>query len=58
MLTVPHRLGTDLPTGSGIAVDAPLRFTAPETGDCAIYINERSGERGISYALTVERLQS
>ena len=49
--------GTNPRTGLGFSINAQLRFTAPETGDYAIYINERSGGRGISYALTVERLQ-
>lgn len=44
-------------TGLGFAVNAQLRFTAPEAGDYAIYINERSGERGNGYAVTVERVQ-
>ncbi len=49
--------GTDPRTGLGFAKNAHLRFTAPEAGDYAIYINENSGERGIGYALTVERVQ-
>ena len=48
--------GTNPRTGLGFSINAQLRFTAPEAGDYAIYINERSGGRGISYALTVERL--
>ncbi len=48
--------GTDPRTGLGFAKNAHLRFTAPEAGDYAIYINENSGERGIGYALTVERV--
>ena len=50
--------GTDPRTGLGFAKNAHLRFTAPEAGDYAIYINENSGERGIGYALIVERVQN
>ncbi len=43
-------------TGLGFSTNAHLRFTAPEAGDYAIYIDERSGRRDISYILTVERV--
>ena len=49
--------GTNPLTGLGFAVNARLRFTAREAGDYDIYINEQSGGRGVSYALTVERVQ-
>ncbi len=49
--------GTDPRTGLGFAKNAHLRFTAPAAGDYAIHINENSGERGIGYALTVERVK-
>ena len=42
-------------TGLGFAVNAQLRFTAPEAGDYAIYVSERIGRGGNSYAVTVER---
>ncbi len=44
-------------TGLGFAINAQLRFTAPVAGDYAIYVGERSGSMGISYAVTVERVQ-
>ncbi|WP_419927905.1 trypsin-like peptidase domain-containing protein [Candidatus Poriferisocius sp.] len=43
-------------TGLGFAINAQLRFTAPEAGDYAIYVQERSGARGRGYAVTVERV--
>lgn len=49
--------GTNPLTGLGFSTNAQLRFTAPEEGEYAIYVNETSGGRGISYALTVERVQ-
>ncbi len=49
--------GTDPRTGLGFAKNAHLRFTAPETGDYAIIVTERSGDHRNSYALTVERAQ-
>ena len=44
-------------TGLGFATNAHLRFTAPEAGDYAIYIDEKSGRRAIGYILTVERVE-
>ncbi|WP_419850152.1 trypsin-like peptidase domain-containing protein [Candidatus Poriferisocius sp.] len=44
-------------TGLGFSVNAQLRFTAPEAGDYAIHVDERTGQRGNGYALTVERVQ-
>ena len=49
--------GTNPRTGLGFSKNAHLRFTAPEAGDYAIYVTENSGKRGISYALTVERVE-
>ena len=44
-------------TGLGFSTNAHLRFTAPEAGDYAIYIDERAGRRDLSYVLTVQRVQ-
>ena len=44
-------------TGLGFATNAHLRFTAPEAGRYAIYIDEKAGRRDISYVLTVERVE-
>ena len=49
--------GTNPRTGLGFSKNAYLRFTALDAGDYAIYVTENSGERGISYALIVERVQ-
>ena len=44
-------------TGLGFATNAHLRFTAPEAGNYAIYIDEKSGRQDLGYVLTVERAQ-
>ena len=49
--------GTNPRTGLGFSKNAYLRFTAIDAGDYAIYVTENSGDRGISYALTVQRVQ-
>ena len=49
--------GTNPRTGLGFSTNAHLRFTALDAGEYAIYIDETSGARGISYALIVERVQ-
>ena len=49
--------GTNPRTGLGFSKNAHLRFTALDAGDYAIYVTENSGGRGISYALTVEKIK-